>query len=160
MTSTDTKTSSNIVRIAGTINIILGIVFIIAGAGAWITASSQLKAEKITVAGDADSFANSTVAGPFTAMAQANVVAKHVEQATGGKTMTEIKAEQQAAEKSGDKNKAAELEQLATMAQTGSFTRASLITSVVAFGVAALVVGLGVLQVITGFAFRGLGRKN
>lgn len=154
------KINNKAVRIAGTINTILGAVFVLAGTGIWVTASSQLKAEKITVASDADAFAGKTVAGPFTAMAQADVVAKHVEQATNGKTMSEINAEMQAAEKSGDTSKAAELEKLATMAQTGSFTRASLITSVIAFGVAALIAGLGVIQVITGIAFRSLGRKE
>jgi hypothetical protein len=152
--------NNNAVRIAGTINIILGIVFVLLGTGIWVTASTQLKAEKISVASDADAFAGKTVAGPFTAMAQANVVAKHVEQATSGKTMSEINAEQQAAEKSGDTAKAADLEQLATMAQTGSFTRASLITSVIAFGVAALIAGLGIIQIITGVAFHGLARKK
>ena len=152
--------NNNAVRIAGTINIILGVVFVLLGTGIWVTASTQLKAEKISVASDADAFAGKTVAGPFTAMAQANVVAKHVEQATSGKTMSEINAEQQAAEKSGDAAKAADLEQLATMAQTGSFTRASLITSVIAFGVAALIAGLGIIQIITGVAFDGLARKK
>ena len=83
-----------------------------------------------------------------------------MEQATSGKTMSEINAEQQAAEKSGDTAKAADLEQLATMAQTGSFTRASLITSVIAFGVAALIAGLGIIQIINGVAFHGLARKK
>ncbi len=152
--------NNNAVRIAGTINIILGVVFVLLGTGIWVTASTQLKAEKISVASDADAFAGKTVAGPFTAMAQANVVAKHVEQATSGKTMSEINAEQQAAEKSGDTAKAADLEQLATMAQTGSFTRASLITSVIAFGVAALIAGLGIIQIINGVAFHGLARKK
>src|SRR4051795_10616701 len=39
---------------------------------------------------------------------------------------------------------------------TASFLRASLFTSVVAFGVAALVVGLGVLFVLVGLGFLGL----
>jgi hypothetical protein len=39
---------------------------------------------------------------------------------------------------------------------TASFLRASLFTSVVAFGVAALVVGLGVLFILTGIGFIGV----
>lgn len=41
-------------------------------------------------------------------------------------------------------------------AMTGFFLRASLFTSVVAFGVSALVVGLGALFILTGFGLRSL----
>jgi hypothetical protein len=43
---------------------------------------------------------------------------------------------------------------------TGSFLRASLFTSVVAFGVSALVVGLGALFILVGFALRSLIRRE
>lgn len=152
--------STGLVRFAGFFLTAIGAIFLISGIGTWFMASNQLKAEKIVVADDADSNAGAEVAGPFTAMSQANVVAKHVEAATGGKTMVELKAEQRAAQEAGDTEKAEELEQLATMAETGSFTRASLITSVIAFGVAALVAGLGVVQIVTGLAFTRLARKN
>ncbi|MCX6415009.1 MAG: aromatic ring-opening dioxygenase LigA, partial [Actinobacteria bacterium] len=45
-------------------------------------------------------------------------------------------------------------------AMTGSFLRASLFTSVVAFGVSALVVGLGALFILVGFALRSLIRRE
>lgn len=40
----------------------------------------------------------------------------------------------------------------------GSFLRASLFTSVVAFGVSALVIGLGVILVLQGLAFNRLAK--
>ena len=43
---------------------------------------------------------------------------------------------------------------------TSSFLRASLFTSVVAFGVAALVVGLGVLFILVGLAIMALDRRQ
>ena len=43
---------------------------------------------------------------------------------------------------------------------TASFLRASLFTSVVAFGVAALVVGLGIVFILLGWSVRRLGRAE
>ena len=51
----------------------------------------------------------------------------------------------------------AELTGLRTTVMNASFLRASLFTSVVAFGVAALVVGLGIVFLIVGWALRSLG---
>ena len=45
-------------------------------------------------------------------------------------------------------------------AMIGSFLRASLFTSVVAFGVSALVVGLGALFILTGFGLRSLTSRK
>jgi hypothetical protein len=42
----------------------------------------------------------------------------------------------------------------------GSFLQASLFTAVVAFGVAALVVALGVMFILVGLAFRQLDRRT
>ena len=45
-----------------------------------------------------------------------------------------------------------------TTVMNGSFLRASLFTSVVAFGVSALVIGLGVILVLQGLAFNRLAK--
>ena len=47
----------------------------------------------------------------------------------------------------------------ATTVMTASFLRASLFTSVVSFGVAALVVALGVLFVLVGLALLGILKR-
>ena len=46
-----------------------------------------------------------------------------------------------------------------TTAMTGSFLRASLFTSVVAYGVSALVIGLGILFLLLGWALRSVSKR-
>jgi predicted phage tail protein len=67
----------------------------------------------------------------------------HAEQIAGGKTYAELAQD--------DPNRQTVL--------TASFLQASLFTSVVAFGVAALVVGLGVLFILVGVAFLGIEKR-
>lgn len=68
------------------------------------------------------------VAGPFTAYCQAKVIEKHTLEATGGKTYAEFDRE----------------DPLREVAASSSFLQASLFTSVLAFGVAAMAAGMGV----------------
>ncbi len=142
MTTTETvteKKSDGAVKIVGILVLIAGIVMIIGGAVTWATVSSQLKAENIVVAEDASMFAGNTVSGPFTAYAQAEIINKHALEATGGKTYAQLDRE----------------DPLRQTAMTASFLRASLFTSVVAYGVAAMAIGLGVVNILLGWA---LGR--
>ncbi|MEK8225199.1 aromatic ring-opening dioxygenase LigA [Oerskovia sp. M15] len=114
---------------------------LLAGAGTWITISSQLSAERVTVSEDASMFAGSQVRGPLTAYAQAEVINKHALAASEGKTYAELGKD--------DPTRATVM--------NGSFLRASLFTSVVSYGVSALVMGLGVLFGLLGYALRRIG---
>jgi len=127
--------SLGLVKTVGIIGIIAGIFMIIAGTIAYVAVSNELRAEKIIVSDDAAAFAGQPVAGPFTAYAQAEVIQKHALASSGGKTYAELSQD--------DPNR--------QTVMTASFLQASLFTSVVAFGVAALVVGLGILFVLFGW---------
>ena len=124
----------------GTIVIVMGIIFAVAGVVTWFVVSDQLAAEKITVSEDADFLAGQDVTGPFTAYAEAQVINKHALEATEGKTYAELERDDPARQ----------------TAMQASFLRASLFTSVVAFGVAALATVLGILLVLIGSALRSL----
>lgn len=132
--------SNRFVRISGLLAIIAGAVFIIAGGVTWSAVSSHLAAENITVSEDAAAFGGQTVDTPWEAFAQADIINHHALDATGGKTYAELDKE----------------DPLRAVAMNGSFLRASLFTSVVAFGVAALVVGIGAVFALVGFALRRL----
>ncbi len=121
----------------------LGVVFIVAGIATYAVISSTLADEKITVSDDAAHFAGKDVTGPFTAYAQAQVIAKHAEEIGGGKTYAELPQD--------DPNRDAVM--------TASFLRASLFTSVVAFGVAAFVAVMGIVLVLLGWALMRLARR-
>ncbi|MBZ2195802.1 aromatic ring-opening dioxygenase LigA [Occultella gossypii] len=142
-------------RLTGLILLIAGIVFVLAGGTTWGVVTSQLKAEEITISEDARWFAGQQVGGPLTAFSQADIINTHALHATEGRTYAELGAAMSEVEEGS-----AEHEELAAQRATvmnASFLRASLFTSVVAYGVAALVVGLGVLLGFAGVAFRKLG---
>lgn len=126
------------VRLVGLLVIIIGAVFIAAGAATWGAVSSKLAAENITVSADAAAFGGSKVAGPLTAFVQADTINIHALKATGGKTYAEL-----------DKD-----DPLRATAMNGSFLRASLFTSVIAYGVALFAVGVGVVAILLGWALR------
>lgn len=135
-----TSASTAAARVLSIIVIVAGAIMIIAGAVTWFTVQSQLKDEKITVSDDAERFAGKQVKGPFTAYTEANTIEKHTLAATGGKTYAELGRDDPARQ----------------TAMTGSFLRASLFTSVVAFGVAAMAAGLGVVFILLGVALLSL----
>ena len=125
-----------IVRFAGVIGILGGIVLIVVGVVVWIMVSSQLRAENIVVPDDAMAFQGQTVAGPFTAFVQADIIQHHALELSGGKTYAELDRDDPVR---------------ATM-MNASFLRASLFTSVVSFGVAAFAIGVGILSLLFGWA--------
>jgi ABC-type glycerol-3-phosphate transport system permease component len=129
-------------RILGTIIAVIGILLAVAGTVTYFTVSSTLKAERITTSKDA-CLPDRPVSGPFTAYCEAMIIAHHADEATGGKTYAEL----------------AKDDPLRQTAMTASFLRASLFTSVVAFGVAALAVLLGVMFVLVGVALRMMARE-
>ena len=118
---------------------------LVCGAFAWGVTSTQLASENITVANDAPAFAGSKVAGPLTAFYQAEAVKQHTRAASNGLTYAELGVKVQEAKDAGDTDAAEQLQATRTMVETGNYVRTSLLTSVMAFGVSALVMGAGLL---------------
>lgn len=108
----------------------------------------------MTVPADASSNAGKQVAGPFTAWSMQEIIGKHADNSTGGLSYAELgEVVNEAKEQYGeDSPEAAEAQNARNTAQTASFLRSSLFTSVLAFGVSFLMIGLGVTTGITGFA--------
>ena len=131
-------------RTLGTIVAIVGIVMVIAGGVTYYMVHNELKAANITVAEDAAFLAGDEVDGPFSAYAQAQIIDKHALEATGGKTYAQLDRD----------------DPLRQTAMSASFLRASLFTSVVAFGVAAMAIVLGLMQVLIGWALVSLSRRE
>lgn len=168
-------TTNKPVKFIGLFMIIAGLFMIIAGGATWVTVQSQLKAENILVAKVTDQnpgrLAGKPVAGPFTAYAQANAIKEHALAGAGGRTYAEIgkdatdlKTRLEAAGANKDQvaenTEVKELDATRTSTMNGSFLRASLFTSVVSFGVAALVMGLGLLFMLLGFALGRLSKTT
>lgn len=164
--------SSKPAKIIGILSIVAGLVMIVAGIVTWNVVTSQLKDERITVPADADKVMGMTVAGkkvegPFTAFGQAEIIKKHALNSSEGKTYAEIGADQSKARAELEKatteaDKAAAQATLdkATQARTtvmnAAFLRSSLFSSVITYGVAALVVGLGLMFALLGWALASL----
>jgi hypothetical protein len=143
--STSTSTTSSrlgSVALIGTIVIVIGVIMALAGGITWFQVQSQLASEKITVSEDAARFAGQPVNSPWTAYSEAETIEKHALAASGGKTYAELPKD--------DPNR--------QVVMTGSFLRASLFTSVLAFGVAFMAFGVGIVLVLVGFAFRRIAR--
>jgi hypothetical protein len=119
-------------------SIVVGIVMAIAGVVTWVVISNTLSDQKITVADDARCAAGDEVNGPISAYCQADVIDKHTLEITDGLTYAELDRE--------DPNR--------PVAMDSAFLQASLFTSVVAFGVAAMAFVLGVVLTLIGFAIR------
>lgn len=146
---------------AGVIAVIAGIVFAIAGIAVWVLVSTQLSAQRITVGEDVGEAVPAlswtegrTVADPFTAYAQAEIIDRHASAIAGGNTYAELGALVSEAQEAGDEDLAAELQAQRTTVMNASFLRASLFTSVVSYGVAAMAVVLGVLLILGGLGLR------
>lgn len=120
----------------GALVAVIGLLMIVAGGVTWYMVQDQLSEANITVAEDAEFLANDKVDGPFSAYAQADIIDQHALEATGGKTYAELDRE----------------DPLRDTAMNASFLRASLFTSVVAFGVALMAVGVGVALILIGMA--------
>ena len=71
------------------------------------------------------------------------VIEKHALEASGDKTYAELDRE----------------DPVRVTVMNGSFLRASLFTSVLAFGVSAMAMGLGLVQVLGGLALTKVGRE-
>jgi uncharacterized membrane protein YidH (DUF202 family) len=171
MSSTTTNRS---VKLIGMLTIIAGVLMIVAGGATWFMVTTQLKAEHITVAAVTDKnpgrLAGKPVAGPFTAYAQADAINHHALEGANNRTYAQLgdgaKALKAKLAASGlSKEEVAKNPDVLALAATrdstmnGSFLRASLFTSVVAFGVAVLVMGLGLLFALLGLALTKVSRS-
>ena len=123
---------------------IAGAILIVAGAFTWYTVTDQLAQQKIVVADDASCQAGQEVNGPIEAYCQALIIGHHAMDSTGGKTYAELDRDDPARQ----------------TAMTASFLQASLFTSVVAFGVAAFAVGVGVLSLLIGAGIGALDKRT
>ena len=179
------------VRFIGIFSIVVGVIMILAGAGVYIYASNTLRAQNMTVSAvteeEPGSLAGKPVAGPFTALAQANAINHHSLSATGNRSYSDLGADVGAAtaaamelvgddadlqalvsardaaglEEAGAPAEAVELVKQAAADQglrmgsalNGSLLQSALFTSVMAFGVAVLVMGLGLILALSGWAF-------
>ena len=142
-TTAGTRTTTNATRIAAIVTMVAGVILAVAGAGTWFTVQGNLADERITVSDDSFRFAGDKVDGPFTAFQEAQMIEKHYLESTEGKTYAELDRE----------------DPLRQTAMTASFLRASLFTSVVSFGVAAMAFGLGIVLIVVGFGLNALARK-
>jgi hypothetical protein len=130
-------------RLLGVIVMLGGVILLAAGAFTWFVVRDQLSDEKITVSEDADHFGGDKVDGPFTAYAQADIINEHALDESDGLTYAQLERDDPRRE----------------TAVTASFLRASLYTSVVAFGVAAFAFGIGLLLIIIGWALLRIERS-
>lgn len=146
--------SKSATKIAGIVSIIAGILFIVAGGVTWGIVSNQLAAENITVPEDSSMLPGDKVDGPFSAYAQAQIINEHALAGTEGRTYAELGSAMREVEEGSEEHQ--ELQQQRTSVMNASFLRASLFTSVVSYGVAALVMGLGVLWILVGWALTTL----
>jgi len=152
---------------------VLGVVFLAAGAyttfrgyDAKEQVKDELLAQNITTPEDA-SIPNARVDDPRTAQSMADIIDKHALESTGGLTYSEMG---RFAVASGDPAGTSDPEEalkgadgkpvanpLRNVAFQASTLRTSLYTSIMAFNVADLVMGLGLMIAVTGIAVGGLG---
>ena len=125
-------------KLVGAIVTVIGVIFVAAGATTWFLVQTQLADEHITVASDSSWLAGNDVNGPLSAYAEAQVIQRHALDATGGQTYAQLER----------------TDPLRDTAMTASVLRGSLFTSVVAFGVAAFAIVMGVVLVLLGLAVR------
>jgi hypothetical protein len=128
---------------ASTLSLVHGSLLNLGGVATWILVSTTLADQKITVSDDASCLAGDEVDGPFSAYCQAMVIDKHALEATGGLRYAELDQDDPKRQ----------------TAMTASFLQASLFTSVVAYGVAAMAMAIGVLFILIGLGIRDVANR-
>jgi hypothetical protein len=128
-------------KTASIASLVLGVLLVIGGATTWFVVSNTLGNQNIVTSEDA-CLPNRTVSGPFTAYCEAKVIEMHSLEATGGLYYAEMERD----------------DPLRDVAASASFLQASLFTSVLAFGVAAQSVGMGVLFILIGLGMRDVSQ--
>lgn len=131
-------------RTAYIASLVFGVVLIVGGIGTSIVVSNTLDEQNITVADDASCLAGDEVDGPFSAYCQAKIIDQHALDATGGLRFSELDRE----------------DPLRQVAQSAAFLQASLFTSVVAFGVAAMAILMGIVFILIGLGMKAVGERT
>ncbi len=139
-------------RRVGGLTVAAGTLLAVAGSGAWFVVTKQLRAEKITVPGNAPILAGKTVQDPVTAYVEALVIKGNAERGAGGRTFADISEALRHVEKGSDEE--GKLRGQSASLSTAASLRTSLMTSVLAYGVSALVAGLGAFFVVIGSQLR------
>ncbi len=116
---------------------------IVGSVATWVTVSGTLSDQRITTPDDAVCLPDTDVTGPFSAFCQARTIDRNVLEITDGQTYAELDRDD---ERRGT-------------AQNAAFLQASLFTSVLAFGVAAMALGMGVLFVLIGLGIRDVNAR-
>jgi flagellar basal body-associated protein FliL len=130
-------------RTASIASIVLGVLLILGGAATWLMVSSTLADQRITTPDDA-CLPERQVRGPFTAYCQAEIIERHTLDITDGQTYAELDREDPRRD----------------TAMNASFLQASLFTSILAFGVAAMAAGMGVIFILIGFGIRDVAERT
>ena len=134
---------SKLVKVLAIVVIVAGAAQILLGGATYYLVQRELADEKIVVSDDAENLAGEPVEGPLTAYSQAMVIKEHAADIADGQTYAQLDQD----------------DPRRPTVMTASFLRASLFTSVVAFGVAALVVALGVLFILVGIALLNVNKR-
>lgn len=129
-------------KAASIASIIIGALLVIGGVATWIVVADTLSDQQITTSDDA-CLPGRAVADPFTAYCEAKVIEKHTLDSTDGLYYAELDREDPRRE----------------IALTSSFLQSSLFTSILAFGVAAMAVGMGLLFVLIGLGIRDVEQR-
>jgi hypothetical protein len=131
-------------NLASIASIALGVVLVLGGVITWGVVSSTLSDQRITVPDEDEAcLGGRTVSGPFTAYCMADIIEQHTLTATDGLTYAEMEREDPRRD----------------VAMNSSFLQASLFTSILAFGVAAMAAGMGVLFILIGLGMRDVRQQ-
>lgn len=131
-------------RTAYIASVVIGVLLIAGGVGTYVMVSNTLADQNITVSDDASCLAGDKVDGPLSAYCEAQVIEQHALEATDGMTYAELPRDSE----------------LRPVAMNASFLRASLFTSVVAFGVAVMGILIGLIFLLLGFGMKDVGEKT
>jgi hypothetical protein len=129
-------------KLASIGSLVLGALMIVGGITTWTVVTNTLSDQRITTPEDA-CLPERQVAGPFTAYCQAQIIEEHTLETTEGLTYAELDREDPRRD----------------VAMNSSFLQASLFTSILAYGVAAMAAGMGVLFILIGLGMRDVRER-
>lgn len=135
---------SKLPKVVAIITMVAGLIMVVVGVTTFLIVQRELADENITVSEDAENYGGDKVDGPLTAYSQATVIKEHALEAGGGLTYAELDRD----------------DPVRDTVMDASFLRASLFTSVVAFGVATLLIGLGLLVILIGLGMLALDKRG
>jgi hypothetical protein len=124
-------------RTASVVSMVLGAIFIVAGLATIVLVTVELNDEQITIPDDG-CLGGWQVRDPITAWCQADIIDQHARDTTDGLTYAQLDREDPRRD----------------MAMNASFLRASLFTSIVAYGVAAMAIAMGAVFILIGLGIR------